>query len=226
MTFNGRSINQRTKFWRPFTENLMSQEENSYDIQYKIIILGDSNVGKTSIINRYCQGLFSEPDITIGVNFQQKFITMDGKKLKLAIWDTAGQEKYRTMTKSFYRNIQGVILVYDVTCPESLSNLEKFWIQELEASATNAYQVMLVANKIDLRESASEEFVSTQMGEEVARKHATLFVEASAKSAEGVQNAFEELVMRIMKEGQPTETQQSTTKNLTENNDASSDYYC
>lgn len=204
----------------------MSQEENSYDIQFKIIILGDSNVGKTSIIDRYCNDLFSEHDITIGVSFQQKFITMDQKKLKLAIWDTAGQEKYRTMTKSFYRNIHGVILVYDVTCSESLSNLEKYWIQELETNATNSYQVMLVGNKIDLRDSSSsDDFVTTQMGEEIARKHATLFVEASAKSAEGVQNAFEELVLRIMKEGQLPE-QESVKINSTQESDSSQSFCC
>ena len=173
----------------------MTEENPEYSVQYKIILLGDSGVGKTSILFRYCKDLFTDVEATVGVEYQPKFIELNGKKIKLAIWDTAGQERFRTLTKSFYRNIQGAILVYDVTNPESLESLERSWMPELEANASPPYQKMVVGNKTDLAGPGS---VPKERGEEVAKRLGALFVQTSAKTAEHVANAFEELVIRII----------------------------
>ncbi|KFO34533.1 Ras-related protein Rab-18 [Fukomys damarensis] len=131
---------------------------------------------------------------TIGVDFKVKTISVDGNKAKLAIWDTAGQERFRTLTPSYYRGAQGVILVYDVTRRDTFVKLDN-WLNELETYCTrNDIVNMLVGNKID-KENRE---VDRNEGLKFARKHSMLFIEASAKTCDGVQCAFEELVEKII----------------------------
>ncbi|XP_035758311.1 ras-related protein Rab-18 [Egretta garzetta] len=131
---------------------------------------------------------------TIGVDFKVKTISVDGNKAKLAIWDTAGQERLRTLTPSYYRGAQGVILVYDVTRRDTFVKLDN-WLNELETYCTrNDIVKMLVGNKID-KENRE---VDRNEGLKFARKHSMLFIEASAKTCDGVQCAFEELVEKII----------------------------
>ncbi|XP_010022203.1 PREDICTED: ras-related protein Rab-18, partial [Nestor notabilis] len=131
---------------------------------------------------------------TIGVDFKVKTISVDGNKAKLAIWDTAGQERFRTLTPSYYRGAQGVILVYDVTRRDTFVKLDN-WLNELETYCTrNDIVKMLVGNKID-KENRE---VDRNEGLKFARKHSMLFIEASAKTCDGVQCAFEELVEKII----------------------------
>lgn len=204
----------------------MAEETVEYSDQYKIIILGQSGVGKTAIIDRYCRDLFQDNnDPTIGVQYRPKIIEINGKKVKLSIWDTAGQEKFRTITRQFYRNVDGVILVYNIAEKETLDALESFWIQELRDNATSQYQTIIVGNKSDLKDDPEfqDKIVPTEEGENVARRNATMFVEASALKNYGVQNAFEELVQRIMEA--PRENDQAAPAQLKEN-DAASQGYC
>ncbi|KAJ1728601.1 Ras- protein Rab-18 [Coemansia sp. RSA 2049] len=165
---------------------------------FKILLVGDSNVGKSSILLRFTDDHFLPPEdtsATIGVDFKVKMHDVDGKRYKLTIWDTAGQERFRTLTSSYYRGAQGVILVYDVSSRETFEHLDN-WVEELSTYCSSDDVVkMVVGNKID---KESERQVTRKEGAEYARRHQTLFLECSAKTKIGVQQAMEELVNKIV----------------------------
>ncbi|GBN00159.1 Ras-related protein Rab-18 [Araneus ventricosus] len=170
-------------------------DDDSVLTTLKILIIGESDVGKSSLLLRFTDDVF-DPGLaaTIGVDFKVKTVSVDGNKAKLAIWDTAGSERFRTLTPSYYRGAQGAILVYDVTNRQSFMKLDQ-WLYELETYSTRTNIVkMLVGNKIDKENRA----VSREEGMKYARKHSMLFIEASAKTCDGVQCAFEELVEKIL----------------------------
>jgi len=173
----------------------MSKFDSDIITTLKVLIIGESGVGKSSLLLRFVDDTFDpEQPATIGVDFKVTTLTVDGNKVKLAIWDTAGQERFRTLTPSYYRGAQGVIFVYDVSNRSSYDRLQH-WLTELETYSTKSDVVkMLVANKID-REKRE---VGREEGLKFARKHCMLFIEASAKTREGVQCAFEELVEKVI----------------------------
>ncbi|XP_031573123.1 ras-related protein Rab-18-B-like [Actinia tenebrosa] len=161
----------------------------------KILIVGESGVGKSSLLLRFTDDTF-DPDIgaTIGVDFKVKTISVEGNRAKLAIWDTAGQERFRTLTPSYYRGAQGVILVYDTCNRDTFDKLEE-WLNEVETYSSKKDIIkMLVGNKIDKDNREVERIQGLQF----ARKYSMLFIEASARTKEGVQLAFEELVEKII----------------------------
>ncbi|XP_027751809.1 ras-related protein Rab-18-B-like isoform X2 [Empidonax traillii] len=150
----------------------------------KLLLVGDSAVGKSSLLRRFTDGAF-EPSLkpTIGVDFRVKKMVVDGHAVQLAIWDTAGQERFRTLTPSYYRGAQGVVL-----------GLEG-WLKELEIYTSKSNTVkMLVGNKTD----KPDREVERKEGLQFARKRSLLFIETSAKTQDGVQHAFEELVLKIL----------------------------
>ncbi|XP_051132219.1 ras-related protein RABC2a-like isoform X1 [Andrographis paniculata] len=172
------------------------QGQSNYDLSFKILLIGDSAVGKSSLLISFISSAVDDLSPTIGVDFKIKFLTVGGKRLKLTIWDTAGQERFRTLTSSYYRGAQGIILVYDVTRRDTFTNLSDVWEKELELYSTNQDCIkMLVGNKVD-RES--ERVVSREEGMTLAKELGFLFFECSAKTCENVELCFKELSLKIM----------------------------
>ncbi|KAK4798632.1 hypothetical protein SAY86_030958 [Trapa natans] len=173
-----------------------SGQGSNYDLSFKILLIGDSGVGKSSLLVSFISSSAEGLAPTIGVDFKIKQLTVGGKRLKLTIWDTAGQERFRTLTSSYYRNAQGIILVYDVTRRETFTNLSSVWAKEVELYSTNRNCMkMLVGNKVD---KDSERTVSTEEGVALAKELGCLFVECSAKTRTNVEQCFEELALKIM----------------------------
>jgi len=167
----------------------------NFDHIFKVLLIGDAGVGKSSLLLRFTDDSFEEHMAsTIGVDFKVKTISVGGKTAKLTIWDTAGQERFRTLTSSYYRGCHGIILVFDVNERETFDHLQQ-WLEELDLYATTAHTAkLLVGNKIDLQ--ARE--VSVEEATDFARQQAMMYVEASAKSRAGVRQAFEEVVQKIL----------------------------
>jgi small GTP-binding protein len=171
------------------------------DRSFKLIVVGESAVGKTSIVFRYCKDTFTEDRApTVGVGFQPKCLALNDERIKLAIWDTAGQEQFATLTDGYYRNADGVLLVYDIANRRSLDALASRWLPQIAAHADPGVEKLVVGNKADLRPAEGADpdaFVTTARGEAFARQQRAMFVETSAKTAENVASAFEELARRI-----------------------------
>eukprot|EP01084_Bolivina_argentea_P091724 165090_1 len=172
----------------------------SYDHAFKLLLVGDSGVGKSSILLRFTDNIFDE-DIgaTIGVDFKVKYSLAQKKRIKLTIWDTAGQERFRTLTSSYYRNAHGIILVYDVSSPQTFANLAT-WIKEVDMYTSYPDVVkLLVANKADrIPMMSPESVVSNETATEFAREHGMMFISCSAKTREGIQQTFDEVVNKIL----------------------------
>lgn len=151
-----------------------------YAYLFKYIIVGSSGVGKSSLLLRFTDNRFPiNPEMTIGVEFGAKIINIDNNDIKLQIWDTAGQEAFRSITRSYYRNSAGALLVYDVTKRETFDHAVK-WLEDIKNNNSNKFLViMLIGNKCDLEYKRQ---VSTQEGRQFAKDHGLLFAESSAKS--------------------------------------------
>jgi Ras-related protein Rab-18 len=162
---------------------------------FKILIIGDSSVGKTSILNSFTDGSFDQhTKNTIGVDLKIKNMTVKDKDTRLVIWDSAGQERFRTLTSGFYRGGHGILMVYDMTSRESFDNL-KYWMKEIIQYSTNDPVIILISNKSDLKEKRT---VSSMEGLSYAREQGAMYIEASAKTNQGVKQAFDELLQKII----------------------------
>ncbi|KAH9939637.1 ras-domain-containing protein [Epithele typhae] len=174
-----------------------AQTKPNAPINVKLLLIGNSSVGKSSLLLRFSDEQWlpeDESSATIGVDFRVHKMEVKGKKVKLSIWDTAGQERFRTITSSYYRGAQGVILVYDVANKESFDALPK-WFAELETYVSSAVVKIIVGNKVDKEFSRQ---VPASEGQAFATRMGALFVEASAKTAVGVADAFRDVVERIL----------------------------
>eukprot|EP00927_Polykrikos_kofoidii_P024149 TRINITY_DN2201_c1_g1_i3.p1 TRINITY_DN2201_c1_g1~~TRINITY_DN2201_c1_g1_i3.p1 ORF type:complete len:221 (-),score=32.59 TRINITY_DN2201_c1_g1_i3:175-786(-) len=165
-----------------------------YDYLFKILLIGDSGVGKSCMLLRFADDTYTESYIsTIGVDFKIRTLEQDGKTIKLQIWDTAGQERFRTITSSYYRGSHGIIVVYDVTDKESFNNVNH-WIEEIQKYAADGVNKLLVGNKCDL---SSKKVVSYDEAKELAESLNIQFMETSAKNAHNVEQAFQAMAKDI-----------------------------
>lgn len=159
----------------------------SYAYLFKYIIIGDTGVGKSCLLLQFTDKRFQPVhDLTIGVEFGARMITIDGKQIKLQIWDTAGQESFRSITRSYYRGAAGALLVYDITRRDTFNHLSS-WLEDARQHSNSNMVIMLIGNKGDL-EARRE--VKKEEGEAFAREHGLVFMETSAKTAANVEEAF------------------------------------
>lgn len=165
-----------------------------YDYLFKVVLIGDSGVGKSNLLSRFTRNEFSlETKATIGVEFATRSVTISNKVIKAQIWDTAGQERFRSVTSAYYHGSMGALLVYAVNNRDSFEKLDR-WISEIKDKADPGIQIMVVGNKIDL---GDERCVSTEDGKAFAEKHDVPFIETSAKDTTNVEKAFTEIIGAI-----------------------------
>nr|CDS35113.2 Ras protein Rab 8A [Hymenolepis microstoma] len=166
----------------------------NYDYLFKLLLIGDSGVGKTSLLFQFTEEQFNATFIaTIGIDFKIRTIEVDGKKIKLQIWDTAGQERFRTITTAYYRGAMGIMLVYDITQPKTYYNI-KHWLRNIVDHANSDVEQMLLGNKCDME---SQRQVTREEAQEFARQNNIDFFETSAKEGENVIAAFTQLARCI-----------------------------
>lgn len=171
----------------------MSRDEE-YDYLFKVVLIGDSGVGKSNLLSRFTRNEFNlESKSTIGVEFATKSINVDGKVVKAQIWDTAGQERYRAITSAYYRGAVGALLVYDISKHITFENVER-WLKELRDHAEPNIVVMLVGNKSDLRHRRT---VPTEEAMAFAEQNGLAFIETSALDSTGVEEAFRQILTEI-----------------------------
>merc|ERR1712142_357186 len=169
--------------------------KKTYDLLFKLLLIGDSGVGKTCILFRFSDDAFNTTFIsTIGIDFKIKTVELRGKKIKLQIWDTAGQERFHTITTSYYRGAMGIMLVYDITQPKTFDNIAK-WLRNIDEHANEDVEKMILGNKCDMED---KRMVSKERGESIAREHGIRFLETSAKANINVETAFMDLAQAIL----------------------------
>ncbi|KAM4568188.1 RAB11a, member RAS oncogene family, like [Fundulus heteroclitus] len=172
----------------------MTHKEDEYDYLFKVVLIGDSGVGKSNLLSRFTRNEFNlESKSTIGVEFATRSIQVEGKTIKAQIWDTAGQERYRAITSAYYRGAVGALLVYDIAKHLTYENAER-WLKELQDHADSNIVIMLVGNKSDLRHLRA---VPTEEAKGFAEKNGLSFLETSALDSSNVELAFQTILTAI-----------------------------
>jgi len=183
--------------------DVTKSDDENFDFLYKVVVTGDSGVGKTNIITRFTSNEFHlESKATIGVEFGHAEISLaDNAKIKVQIWDTAGQERFRAITRGYYRGAVGALIVYDITKAATFKNVEK-WLQELHEHADADIIIMLVGNKTDLKQNRE---VSSEEAKRFAQKSNLLYIETSALDGENIKDSFHQTISEIYNKRKPKE---------------------
>jgi len=169
-------------------------KDDEYDYLFKVVLIGDSGVGKSNLLSRFTRNEFSlESKSTIGVEFATRSIEVDEKTIKAQIWDTAGQERYRAITSAYYRGAVGALLVYDIAKHLTYENVER-WLKELRDHADTNIVIMLVGNKSDLRHLRA---VTTEEAKAFSERNSLSFIETSALDSTNVETAFTNILTEI-----------------------------
>ncbi|KAK2993146.1 hypothetical protein RJ640_015333 [Escallonia rubra] len=173
---------------------MANRVDHEYDYLFKIVLIGDSGVGKSNILSRFTRNEFClESKSTIGVEFATRTLQVDGKTVKAQIWDTAGQERYRAITSAYYRGAVGALLVYDITKRQTFDNVQR-WLRELRDHADSNIVIMMAGNKSDLNHLRA---VQGQDGQSLAEKEGLSFLETSALEAYNIEKAFQTILTEI-----------------------------
>ncbi|XP_031287623.1 ras-related protein RABA2a [Pistacia vera] len=168
--------------------------DEEYDYLFKVVLIGDSGVGKSNLLSRFTRNEFClESKSTIGVEFATRTLQVEGRTVKAQIWDTAGQERYRAITSAYYRGALGALLVYDVTKPTTFENVSR-WLKELRDHADANIVIMMIGNKTDLKHLRA---VATEDAQGYAEKEGLSFIETSALEAINVEKAFQTILSEI-----------------------------
>eukprot|EP00246_Nothoceros_aenigmaticus_P016243 TRINITY_DN7235_c0_g1_i1.p1 TRINITY_DN7235_c0_g1~~TRINITY_DN7235_c0_g1_i1.p1 ORF type:complete len:224 (+),score=39.47 TRINITY_DN7235_c0_g1_i1:112-783(+) len=171
-----------------------ADDEQSEDYLFKVVLIGDSAVGKSNLLSRYARNEFHfNSKATIGVEFQTQSMELDGKEIKAQIWDTAGQERFRAVTSAYYRGAVGALIVYDISRKQTFENVGR-WLEELRMHSDSSVVVMLVGNKCDLKNIRE---VCEEDGTALAESENMFFIETSALDSTNVTTAFQTVVKEI-----------------------------
>jgi Ras-related protein Rab-1A len=182
-----------------------------YDYLFKLLLIGDSGVGKSCLLLRFADDTYTDSYIsTIGVDFKIRTVDLDTKTIKLQIWDTAGQERFRTITSSYYRGAHGIIIVYDITDKESFDNVRQ-WLFEIDRYASENVCKLLVGNKSDLGNKRAVEYDAAKA---FADELSIPFLETSAKNATNVEQAFLTMAAQIKNKMQSQPEPRSSKPNI------------
>ena len=169
---------------------------NYYNYLFKYIIVGDPSVGKSNLLMKFAHNKFTDDyQTTIGVEFGAKNIQINNKIYRIQIWDTAGQENFRSITRAYYQKCVCAMVVYDITCRETFEHIQS-WLQDIHDQSPETVLIILIGNKIDLE---NKRIVSTDEGKDFATQNGHIFMETSAKTGEGVNDIFEKTAQEIIK---------------------------
>ena len=171
-------------------------EEDNYEMMFKVVLVGDSFVGKTNIMSKYLKNEFHEDSkATVGVEFGSRQFNIEGHVVKAQIWDTAGQERYKAITSAYYKGAKGAFIVYDITRKESFENVTK-WAEQLKSTADKNLTIIIVGNKTDLEDQRQ---VTSEEGQNKANSLESAFIETSAASGSNLDKAFEMMINEVYK---------------------------
>ena len=204
-----------------FFDNFGMKKEN---YTFKVVFVGDAAVGKTQIINKFVNDKFDASyKLTVGVEFAPKVVDFENKKIKLQLWDTAGQESYKSIIKNYYKDSHLIAFVYDINTRDSFNSILKYWVEDVKKQNKDA-KFLLVGNKCDLKEDKRQ--VTKEEAKKYAEDNNMKFIEVSAKTGEGINDMFNYIISELLKEKEPGLFDNQYKNNIKINKTSCLNEYC